>query len=76
MRHSIWSKRMYEECGAVTAYAIGTAHEIDGLLRGQPLDEARMDLHNNAEGRDAARENRPINSSNLVTSPNSNRIPY
>jgi len=36
---------------------------------GETMDEIRMDLHNNAEGRRAAREGRPINAAKLQTRP-------
>lgn len=36
---------------------------------GETIDEIRMDLHNNAEGRRAAREGRPIDPARLQASP-------
>ncbi|MBK8970023.1 MAG: RHS repeat-associated core domain-containing protein [Hahellaceae bacterium] len=68
-RHSEWSRRMCEEINPFTSWAAGVGHEIDGLLNGQPWNEFMMDLHNNQEGRNAASEGRPVDPSNLVTSP-------
>ncbi|MBN2641487.1 MAG: RHS repeat-associated core domain-containing protein [Victivallales bacterium] len=66
-RHAEWQRRTTQEISAFTAWLAGTWHEIEGLLNGQPLDEALMDLNNNAEGRNAAREERSIDESNLIT---------
>jgi hypothetical protein len=68
-RHADWNRRMSEEIGPFTSWAVGTGHEVEGLLNGGPLNEARMDLHNNAEGRDAASEGRAVDPRNLRTSP-------
>jgi RHS repeat-associated protein len=70
-RHVEWSQRMTQELGIGYAWLFGTGHEITGLLQGQPLDEMRMDLHNNAAGRDTASLIGPINPKNLQTGPGS-----
>ncbi|TDT92002.1 RHS repeat domain-containing protein [Pseudodesulfovibrio indicus] len=70
MRHAEWSKRMAEELGGGTSWLFGVGHEIDGLINSdQPWGEAMMDLHNNAEGRAAAREKRPVDRSKLQKAP-------
>jgi hypothetical protein len=69
MRHADWNRRMYSEIGPFTAWSSGVGHELTGLLQGQPWNEMEMDLHNNAEGRQAASEGRPIDTSKLQTKP-------
>lgn len=66
-RHARWSERMAREIGPVTSFLVGTGHELAAIF--QPRGEALMDLHNNAEGRRAAREHRPIDPRRLQTSP-------
>ena len=68
-RHSEWSRRMYDEIGPFTAWSTGIGYELKGLWDGQPLNECRMDLHNNQEGRDAASDGRSVDPGNLITSP-------
>ncbi|GEM_PF-5378279 len=77
MRHADWSERMYKEINPLTSWLAGTGHEIQGYFDKSPsmstsqyMKESRMDIHNNAEGRNAAKEGRPIDPKNLVTSPN------
>ena len=70
MRHAEWSRRMVAEITNETALLAGLGHELEGLLNGQPLSEALMDLQNNAEGRAAGREGRPVNPENLIPAPN------
>jgi hypothetical protein len=70
MRHARWSQRMAEEIGPRFAWLAGTEHELEGGLGGQPMAEAMMDLRNNAEGRRAAAEGRPIAARNLQISVN------
>ena len=41
---------MTRELGPDRAIAFGIGHEIAGDLRGQPREEAQMDLHNNFVG--------------------------
>ena len=65
VRHARWSQRMANEIGPVTATVAGYAHELRGMLHGQPGAEARMDPRNNAEGRRAADERRAIRPENL-----------
>lgn len=61
---------MAEELGGGTSWLFGMGHEIDGLVnKKQPWDEAMMDLHNNAEGRAAAREKRPVDKGKLQKAP-------
>ncbi len=68
-RHSEWMRRTTEDTNRFTAWVAGTGHEIDGLLSGQPLNEALMDLHNNSVGRDAGANNLPVNPNDLWTLP-------
>lgn len=69
-RHSEWNRRMYEEIGPFTAWSAGLAYELEGTCRrGQPIDEFMMDLHNNREGRDAAREGRAVDPKRLRIRP-------
>lgn len=69
MRHAEWSRRMSEEVGPGTSWVAGMANEVKGLLNGQPWGEAMMDIKNNAEGRAAAREGRPVDRSKLQKKP-------
>jgi RHS repeat-associated protein len=69
MRHAEWMRRTTEETNSFTAWLAGTGHEIDNLLRGQPLNETLMDLHNNAVGREAGRNKSPVDPNNLWTLP-------
>lgn len=71
MRHAEWTRRMSEEIDPFTSWMVGTAHEARGLLEGQDLGEARMDLNNNAEGRAAASEGRAVDPRRLQSSPES-----
>ncbi len=68
-RHSEWMRRTTEETNRFTAWAAGTGHEITGLFKGQPLEEALMDLHNNSVGRDAGADGVPVDPSDLWTLP-------
>lgn len=75
MRHAMWNKRMTEELGHWYSLLFGMGHELQDILQGQPLQEMRMDLHNNSVGRNAA--GGPINQSDLQTSPGSGiSLPY
>jgi len=71
-RHAEWSARMQAELGTLPAVVAGYGHEFDGawkfLRNGRlpPFQEHLMDLHNNAEGRRAAREGRPIDPAKLT----------
>ncbi|HET6974814.1 MAG TPA: RHS repeat-associated core domain-containing protein [Pyrinomonadaceae bacterium] len=69
MRHAEWSRRMRCEIGPFTAWSSGVGHEIDNLFEGAPLEEIIMDLHNNAEGRRAGGQSRPVDPNNLQNSP-------
>lgn len=52
MRHCIWSCEMTRTMGSANANAAGLLHEAQGDVQArQPLEEERMDLHNNACGR-------------------------
>lgn len=53
LRHFSWMERVSREVDPFIAWVVGTGHEVDGLLRGQPFSEALMDLHNNHLGRRA-----------------------
>jgi hypothetical protein len=59
-RHARWAYRMAKEIDPVTAYLVSVGHEVTGLLKGEPLREARMDMNNNWVGLDAARSGKPI----------------
>ncbi|MBN1493422.1 MAG: RHS repeat-associated core domain-containing protein, partial [Candidatus Omnitrophica bacterium] len=72
LRHAEWSRQMAAEINQLTAYVVGVGHEIENMIQGQPINEMRMDLHNNAEGRRAAQENRSIDVDNLVSNPGGN----
>ncbi len=69
MRHAEWNRRMVEETNLFTAWTVGVGYEVSGLIKGQPLKEASMDLHNNAVGRNAGAIGKPVNPNDLVTSP-------
>ncbi|MBI5196253.1 MAG: transglutaminase [Nitrospirae bacterium] len=70
MRHAEWSRRTAEETNSFTAWSAGLGHEIDNWINDdQPWREGLMDLHNNSEGRNAARESRLVNPNNLRTNP-------
>lgn len=75
IRHSEWMRRTTEETNSFTAHLAGTGHEIEGLLRGQPMQEMLMDLHNNAVGRDAGNSGTPVPVNHLWTLP-LNGSPY
>jgi hypothetical protein len=69
-RHAETSRRIAEEFGQAAALAAGYGHEANNLYQGHHgLHEAKMDEHNNAEGREAAKEGRQINPKNLMTQP-------
>jgi hypothetical protein len=67
MRHARWSERMAQEIGPSFAALAGLEHELENTLQGQGRAEALMDLRNNAEGRRAAADHRPIDPRNLQT---------
>jgi hypothetical protein len=69
MRHAEWMRRTAEEVNETTAKVAGYGHEVEGLLAGQPIREAVMDLHNNREGRAAGVAKKPVDPSKLITSP-------
>jgi len=69
IRHAEWMRRTVQETNSFTAWIAGTGHEIEGLLRGQPLAEMLMDLHNNSVGRYAGRKGLSVDSSKLWTLP-------
>ena len=68
-RHSEWMRRTTQETNSCTAWMAGTGHELDSFRRGQPLNEMLMDLHNNSVGRDAGRNNLPVDPAKLWTLP-------
>lgn len=75
MRHAMWNKRMTEELGDWYSLLFGIGHELQDIMQGQPLQEMRMDLHNNSVGRNAAGGS--INQGDLQTSPGSGiSLPY
>ena len=69
MRHAEWMRRTRQQTNGFTAWLAGTGYEINNLLDGNPLNETVMDLHNNAEGRAAGAEDRPVNPAHLRTLP-------
>ena len=73
LRHAEWSRRMAEDIGPIFSGVAGLGHEIQNTLGWgaprQPLNEAIMDMHNNAEGIRSSREKRPINPRQLQTRP-------
>ncbi len=78
MRHAEWSKRTAEQTNPFTAWYAGLGHELEGfwdnvikedMSAKDYLSEMAMDLHNNAEGRNAKHQKRDINKDNLVTNP-------
>jgi RHS repeat-associated protein len=75
-RHAEWMERTTNETNAFTAWLAGTGHELEGSLRGQPLDEMLMDLHNNSVGRDAGRNRLPIDPKDLATLPLDEKSKY
>ncbi|VAX13117.1 hypothetical protein MNBD_GAMMA24-610, partial [hydrothermal vent metagenome] len=75
MRHAEWNRRTVEETNVFTAWVAGVGHELDNLVNGGPWRESMMDIHNNAEGRSAGLDRRPVNPSNLRTIPNG-LMPY
>jgi hypothetical protein len=78
MRHAEWMRRTTQETNAFTAWLAGTGHEIEGMLKGQPINEMLMDLHNNSVGRDAGRNSSLVDPNNLWTLPlkNTQYNPY
>lgn len=66
-RHARWSERMALEIDPETSFLVGTGHELSEMF--QPRAEALMDFRNNAEGRRAARDGRPIDPTRLQTTP-------
>jgi RHS repeat-associated protein len=66
-RHAEWMRRTTEETNALTAWLAGVGHELQNLTEGAPLEEILMDLHNNAQGRDAGRDGRPVDPNSLQT---------
>jgi len=69
MRHAEWQCRTAAETNQFTAWISGLGHELDNLIHGGDWNESIMDLHNNAVGRQAAEEQRPILPGDLITSP-------
>ena len=53
-RHARWVYRMTVELGSGLASAFATAHELEGMVKGQPFIETQMDLANNSLGMNAA----------------------
>lgn len=78
MRRGEWMRRTTEETNSCTAWLAGTGHEIEGLLDDQPWAEAIMDLHNNAVGRSAGRNDIPVDQGRLWMLPTNGSIynPY
>jgi RHS repeat-associated protein len=69
-RHAEWSRRVQDETNTFTAWSAGVGHELVNIVRdGSPINEVIMDLHNNAEGRTAARQERNIDPGRLMISP-------
>jgi RHS repeat-associated protein len=71
LRHAEWSMRTTAETNAFTAWFAGVGHEVKNILfDAQGPSETFMDLINNAEGRRAAMNNRPVDVNNLRASLN------
>jgi RHS repeat-associated protein len=51
-RHCTWSCLMTKDIGAENAMLVGNVHELNDTRRNQPTNELRMDLANNAVGRE------------------------
>jgi len=68
-RHAHWSRRMAQELGPVFATAVGAGHEVTGLIEGEPLAEAIMDMRNNAVGVNSQFAGRPIDERRLQARP-------
>ena len=66
LRHATWTNSMSQEVGPAYARAFGIGYEIRGLFKGQPLEEAIMDLSNNREGINAFADDRAIDPRNLI----------
>jgi len=66
-RHSEWMKRTTEETNICIAILVGTGHELTGLLQGQPVNEAIMDLYNNSVGQAAGLNGESIDPADLAT---------
>ena len=63
------SRRVVEEVNTPSALIMGYGHEAQNLLEGSPIGEVLMDLHNNAAGRAAGAEGRPVDPGKLITDP-------
>ena len=68
-RHAEWNRLMAQNTNLFTAWTTGVGHEITGLINGQSLSEALMDLHNNSIGRNAGSSGSAVNPLDLVISP-------
>jgi RHS repeat-associated protein len=73
LRHAEWSYRMVKDVGVNWATFFGLFHELQDTARGQPLNELRMDVHNNTVGIAAAQSDTPIDQKNLITTPMSGK---
>lgn len=70
MRHAETSRNVSNAMGEVPAHILGTVRELwETYVERAPRDEMDMDLHNNAEGRVASRERRPVDPRNLQPAP-------
>lgn len=69
LRHAEWSRRMADEVGPVFSTVVGVEHELEGLMRFQPLSESVMDMINNGEGVASSVARRPIDRSTLQEAP-------
>lgn len=67
MRHAEASSEITKQEGPFMAFTLGTGLEVEErLFAREPSAEFYMDLSNNAEGRNAALENRPIDQDKLI----------
>ena len=69
MRHAEWNRRMVIETNSFTAWVAGVGHEIVGSIKGQPWNEAMMDMYNNWVGRDAGARGELVDPDQLQKSP-------
>lgn len=75
-RHARWNERMKKEVGICPAFLAGLGHEIEGTLRGQPINEAIMDINNNIKGLSNKSPDELLNSGELIIETSSGNIRY
>jgi len=79
MRHAEWNRRIVEEVGPLTEWSAGIGNEAYraglGIMKGEQVDwpAIKMDLHNNAVGREAGAAGTSVDKNKLRKSPGDNR---